>query len=276
VAGTLLAAFAAGADPLSSGIDGSRQKEASKPASRAAESVFHDRVQLIFKNGQKLSGIVKNHRYAERAEGFDFRSADKTDEGAGLRLWFANPGQNYLFVKYKDIQSVNIVARVSDLEIRELEEKIYQEARAASERDGEELASRRSQRLAGRDAERASEEKAAHDAKKKEKEKAKKAALTSAENLLNRFPPDQGWGEEKKKAIIAKKASHLYPDAEETAFLKLFEDWMKAKALVESAEKGGEVEESADDATGEDESDANPAPSEDSKKKKTKSKSKKS
>ncbi|MFN0206339.1 MAG: hypothetical protein ACKVS6_08485 [Planctomycetota bacterium] len=224
----------------------------SQPSSKPASNIFHDRVQVILKNGQKLSGVVKNHRYAERADGFNFTATEKTAAEAGVRIWFANAGQNYLFVKYKDIDSLKTVARVSDLEVRELEEKIYQEAKAAREKEIEERTAELAQKAAARKAEADSEEKAAEDAKKKEFEKTKKAAVTKAQILMNRFPPSQGWGEEKKKEIIAKKANHIYPEPEETAFLKSYDEWVKAKAIIDAVENGEEPPIEADSEEGAD------------------------
>lgn len=212
----------------------------SKPASRPGEDVFHDRVQIILKNGQKLGGVVKNRRFAERADGFNFSAADKADAGAGVRIWFSRPGQNYLFLPYKDIDSLKTVGRVSDLEVRELEQKLLEEAKAKRETEADERLAELQQKEKARESEREGEEKAAADAKKKEDEKAKKAAVEKAQHLLDRFPPDQGWNEDKKKAILAKKANHLYPTDEENAFVKTYDDWVKAVAIVKAVDAGEE------------------------------------
>ncbi|MBI3818053.1 MAG: hypothetical protein HY286_05120 [Planctomycetes bacterium] len=212
----------------------------SRPASRGADDVYHDRVQINLNNGQKLVGIVKNHRYAEHAEGFNFSIADKDEKDAGVRIWFSRPGQNYLFVPYKDIQSVATLARVSELEVRELEQKLYEEAKAQRDAEAEERLGELQKRAANRDGEREADAKAAAEALKKLQLKNKKAAIEKAQHMMDRFPVDQGWGEDKYKAIIAKKAKHLYPDEEESAFLKNYDDWVKAKTIVEAVDKGEE------------------------------------
>ncbi|HKE00095.1 MAG TPA: hypothetical protein VKE69_03735 [Planctomycetota bacterium] len=204
-------------------------------ASRKAEQ-YHSRVRVTLKNGQKLVGIVKQNRLSERAEGFDFFPAAKTEPLAGLRLWFANPGQNYLFIPHRDIDGIVSMGLVSEFEIHELEARVEAEARAARERDGvERLAALRARANADAAEEQAKD---AADAKKKKAEEAKENAdaLEKAKRLVDRFPPEQGWSAEKKDAILAKKANHLYPSPEELEFVKLFDAWKDAVALVE---KGG-------------------------------------
>lgn len=218
-----------------------QSRPASHSESRPSATLVHDRVQISLRNGQKLVGIVKNQKYAERAEGFNFSTTVKSDPEAGVRIWFSRPGQNYLFVAYKEIESLKTVARVSDLEVRELEEKLFEEARAARDAEADARLAELKSRESARDDERDSAARKAEEAKKKEVEKQKKAALDKAQHMLDRFPPDQGWGEEKYKEIIAKKANHQYPDAEESAFVKGFDDWKQAKALLDAAEKGEEL-----------------------------------
>lgn len=214
---------------------------ASKPAAGAESRPSlspHARVRVSLKNGQRITGIVKNNRMSERAEGFDFFLARPDDEKAGLRLWYANAGQSYVFIGHKEIGSVISLGLVSELEIRELEAKAVEEARQIREREASERLATLRDRVRARDAEHESEQKLEADRVRAEEERAKKAELEKAKRLVERFPPDDGWGEEKQKAILAKKANHLYPSAEELEFLKLFETWKAAVELTKQSEAG--------------------------------------
>lgn len=225
-------------------------RPATRPAGTASResTTFHDRVLVMLKNGQKLNGIVKNKKFAERAEGFNYFSTDKDSRGSGLRLWYTRAGQSYLFIPYDEIAHVDTVARVSDLEVRELEESLLAEVAEKRDREAGDRLAMLKMRDRNRDDERASVDQAAEETRKKESEKKKTAAIEKAKRILDRFPPEQGWGEEKKKDIIAKKASRIYPDAEESAFLKLFDSWREAKAIVDAAEAGEELPVPAGDA----------------------------
>jgi hypothetical protein len=218
-------------------------RTASAPASRPIDA-WHARVRVVLTNGQKLTGIVKRNRYAERAEGFDFFPAAKTDPAAGLRLWFANPGQNYLFISHKEIESIVSLGFVTELEIRDLEAQAEAEALAARERDGaERLAALRS-RIKALDAEREGAETSDEAKKKADETKAKSEALEKAKRLVDRFPPEQGWNQDRRDAILAKKTNHLYPTPEELEFVKLFGPWKEALELLETSKNGsGEKEE---------------------------------
>lgn len=214
--------------------------KAGAPAAPRAESrpvVYHNRVAVTLKNGQKLAGITKNNRLAECESGLGFRAAEKSEQGAGLRLWFASPGQNWLFLPYRDIETVATTGRVSDIEVRDMEAKFDNELRDRIERETGARVAEIQAELRAREEARQSEEKAAAKAKSEESEKRSKAEVDQAKKLLDRYPPELGWGEERQKEILARKNNRIYPSAEEAEFLKVYDQWTKAKGTVEKAEK---------------------------------------
>ncbi|MBL8695945.1 MAG: hypothetical protein JNJ88_17760 [Planctomycetes bacterium] len=216
----------------------SKGAPASKPASASAVSdILHTRILVILQNGQKITGVAKRNRFVERARGFDFSPAEKADDGAGIRVWYANPGQNYLFISYKDIATVHSIGNVSDVEVKELEAKAEEEARAARERAGEEHMAALRARLRSRDEDRQAEEKLVAAEEKKKAAEQLKSELKSAYKLLAKFPPDEGWSEDRRDEVLAKKLKHVTLTPTETDFLKVFEEWAKAKKLVEDQGK---------------------------------------
>ena len=50
-----------------------------------------------------------------------------------------------------------------------------------------------------------------------------------------RYPPEEGWGEERRHTIETLKVSAgVFPDAKGRRFLEIFPDWVKALRLRES------------------------------------------
>jgi hypothetical protein len=223
---------------------------------------YHARVQVVLKNQQKLTGIVRNNKFAEVEAGLGFKASEKNIAGSGLRLWFANPGQNWLFLPYKEIQTVNTIGRVSDIEVREIEAQIDAVLKSRLEKENGERTAEVAAEVKARRDKHEEEVKAEADAKKAEKEKQKKEALEKAQKVLDRFPVEAGWGEEKKAEILKKKAAHLYPTPEEQEFMKMFDEWVKAKKLVEAGNKpdgetGGDEDKDKDKDSGDGENESN-------------------
>jgi hypothetical protein len=222
--------------PPADGVE--RAGPTTRPKSESRPTIlYHAKVQVLLKNGQKLQGIVKNNRFVERSAGLGFAVATKDDPMSGLRLWFTSPGQNWLFLNYRDIQAVDMIGRVSDIEVREMEAKLDQEM-------NQKLAGETAQRVAevqaelkARDDARKADQEASDKAKKDEAKKKLKEEVEAAKKVVNRFPPDDGWGEDRKKEILAKKANHVYPTPDEAEFIKSYAEWEKARKVLEKAEK---------------------------------------
>jgi hypothetical protein len=197
---------------------------------------------VVLKNQQKLNGIVKSNKFYEAESGMGFRTTTKEDRNAGLRLWFAHKGHNWLFLRYNEIQSVNTIGRVSDIEVREMEAKLDAELDARLLQENSERIAEVSAQVKALNDARQKEEAEAEAKKKAEAEQKKKDALDKATKLMDRFPESQGWSEEKKQEILSKKNNHLYPTAEEIEFLQLFPEWLKARKLLDNERKRAEGE----------------------------------
>ena len=144
--------------------DPAKKGTSSRPSESRPSVLFHARVQVVLKNGQKLQGVVKNNRFVEKESGLGFAVATKDEPMCGLRLWFTSPGQNWLFLSYRDLTSVDTIGRISDIEVRELEAKLDAEmngklAKETAERVGEVQAELKAREDA-RKAEQAASEKA--------------------------------------------------------------------------------------------------------------------
>ncbi len=205
---------------------------------------------LELKNGEKIKGIVRNGRFVERDAGLDFRPSDKRIPGAGLRIWYYNNTSSYIFIQYKYIKNYKIVRRLSDLQVKEIGDKIRKRERreaALARKKARERIEAIKRRLKGEKVEEKLE-KLAGEIQANEKEA--KARMERAK-LLKEFPPAEGWGPQRIQEINLRKiALHVYPNEKEKRFIQVFEDWQKAykeaqdtqkkEKALEKAMKGGQ------------------------------------
>ncbi len=192
---------------------------------------------LELKNGEKIKGIVRNGRFVERDAGLDFVPADKRIPGAGLRIWYYNNTSSYIFIQYKYIKNYRIIRRLSDLQVKEIGDKIRErekrEAALARKRARERIEAIK-RRLRGEKVEEKLEKLAE---KIQESEKEAKARMERAK-LLKEFPPEEGWGPKRIQEINLRKiALHVYPNEKEKRFIQVFEEWQKAFKEAQETKK---------------------------------------
>ncbi|HHI67735.1 MAG TPA: hypothetical protein ENJ97_00250 [Planctomycetes bacterium] len=200
---------------------------------------------LELKNREKIKGIVRNGRFVERDAGLDFVPADKRIPGAGLRIWYYNNTSSYIFIQYKYIKNYKIIRRLSDLQVKEIGDKIRERERreaALARKKARERIEAIKRRLQGEKVEEKLEKLAE---KIQENEKEAKARMERAK-LLKEFPPDEGWGPKRIQEINLRKiALHVYPNEKEKRFIQVFEEWQKAFKEAQETQKKEKVLEKA-------------------------------
>lgn len=197
--------------------------------------VTNVRIMVRLNNGNKMRGVIKNGRFIEKVRNLDFVPADKATPGAGVRVWYSDNTNSYVFLRHDEIATYRIGARLTDVQIREIEERIAADRERAEKARALQLAKQAAEQQreteeekAKAEAEAAKKERQESDGRDKEKERLNK--------LLAEFPPDQGWGPEKieeirQRAIIIGVA----PDEKSKRFIEIFADWQKAKAMADQA-----------------------------------------
>jgi hypothetical protein len=193
------------------------------------------RVKVRLRNGSKLAGVVKNGRFIERVDGLDFVPADLQTAGAGLRVWYTNNTNSFIFLPYADVAHYRIGERLTSEEIAQIEERIRKAQREAAARRREVLAARRAQQGAQQ----------AKPGEKQDEKKVDEPELTPEQRqLLADFPPSEGWGTERMRDIEVKKITvGVFPDAHSKRFVRNFEEWLKAKSIVDAFERAKKKEE---------------------------------
>lgn len=258
------------------------KKEKTKKAKRVAERAesmrkgittgrqvkSHVKVRVRLKNGNRLTGVVKDGRLVERVDGLRFVDAQARDRGAGIRLWYSGGTRSYIFVPFRSLRTYEVVQRLSQQQLLDIEKEMQMTEKRAKER-----AAREARKAQGKaEGYGAATEKPAGApdvrsldalkpgvsevggakpatevpaptgttqpaAKKSVVAKVGEGVKTGADTskqllwseLLRKYPPKQGWNEAKKQEIMRRPAViGAQPSAHEKAFVKQFRDWVQA------------------------------------------------
>lgn len=213
------------------------QVEQMRKAMREGRIVRHNvKVKVRLKNGNKINGIVRNGRFIEKHDGLDFVVTDER-ERAGLRLWYYNGTNSYIFLPHASIAHYKLGIKMTDREIQDLEQRLVAAEVRRREMEREMAEERRKRLLAGRN-----KDKKGPAAKASDEEEKYGRKLTDDERklmaLLEEYPPEKGWGEKKIKDLKLRRITiGVYPNKEEKKFEESFEDWNKAVALQKELDK---------------------------------------
>lgn len=97
----------------------------------------HVKVLVRLQNGNRLRGVVKDGRLVERVDGLRFVDAQARDQGAGIRLWYSGGTRSYIFVPFKSLKNYEVVQRLSQKQLLEIESEMQMAERSAKERAAE-------------------------------------------------------------------------------------------------------------------------------------------
>ena len=152
-------------------------------------------------------------------------------KGAGLRLWYYNNTDGYIFLPYKQIRTYRIVKQLSQIEVTAIRDTIRdQELKRRAE-----IAARRkiiADRKAEKDNQKTTGKKLDELSKKAVKQQEALEKGKSLLDLVAEFPPSDGWGANKIKELHNRRVNlGLFPNAKETRFIDNFESWEKGLAM---------------------------------------------
>jgi hypothetical protein len=94
----------------------------------------HVKVRLRLANGNRLIGVVKDGRLVERVDGLRFVDAQARDQGAGIRLWYSGNTRSYIFIPFSSLRSYEVVQRLSQKQLVEMEKEMQMAEKRAKER----------------------------------------------------------------------------------------------------------------------------------------------
>lgn len=181
------------------------------------------RITLRLRNGSRMKGVVKDGRFVERPQGLEFLPTEMSEEDAGIRLWYYDNTNSFIFLPYATIAYHKIGDRLTDDEVRriaaELDRAAADQARVKADPT-------------------VTKDKPAGGAETPA-EGASDAPVLSDEQraLLTEFPPEQGWGYDRMRELEARKIRiGVYPNETEQRFLDSFEAWNQAFQLWQQIE----------------------------------------
>ena len=94
----------------------------------------HVKVLVRLRNGNRLRGVVKDGRLVERVDGLLFVDAQARDIGAGIRLWYSGGTRSYIFVPFKSLKNYEVVQRLSQKQLMQIESEMQMTENRAKER----------------------------------------------------------------------------------------------------------------------------------------------
>jgi hypothetical protein len=221
-----------------------KEIEAKEKAMREGKVVRSNvRITVRLQNGSRLRGVVKNGRFIEKHDGLIFVPSERVSEGAGLRLWYYDQTNSYVFLPWGTIAEHTIGEVLTDDDVAKMGLEMDRQARAARKpvvapKDKAERAGDAGEANAeGVEPPAAPPGGVAGTAPKKPASK-----LTDEQKaLLTEFPPTAGWGLDKLKALELRKIQvNVWPNAQEKRFIDSFGEWNEAfRIQQEEAEASG-------------------------------------
>jgi hypothetical protein len=185
------------------------------PAPARVADARDERVQVFLKNGHSLVGIVRGGARIERlVRGRFVPSDDKTVRLAGVRVWYYQDLDGYIFLEYKSLERIEVLGVLTSDESRALADAV---AAARWSRSTSNVASSRpSTPDRGDDGDKPADDVA--------------GAFSAEEKaLLDAYPPEKGWNPDRFGEIQRRKiVLHVNPTSEEQGFVDVFPSFQAA------------------------------------------------
>ncbi|MEO0478252.1 MAG: hypothetical protein AAF196_02100 [Planctomycetota bacterium] len=198
----------------------------------------HVRVTVWLTNGNRLLGVVKNGRFVEKHNGSTFVEANPNDRAVGIRLWYSDNTNSYIFLPFHSIARYRIGERLSEEQVRDLGAALQRAADERAEKAREQADARRRQREGQNNEGQGPTPTPGGPAPAPAGES--RAPQLSAEEaaLLSEFPPSAGWGPEKVAELQRRQVVlGVFPNAIERKFLDNFDAWTAAVKKQEAIDK---------------------------------------
>ncbi|MHC4945921.1 MAG: hypothetical protein ACYTG7_23145 [Planctomycetota bacterium] len=204
-------------------------------------------VRVVMKHGSEIDAVVMNPKETSYLKDHASLDLSKYDPGARISLHYMRGMSGSMAVNVEDVKSVTRLLPLSSEELQDIVDAITKRIEKVREKDKVRLAKLKEQRK--------QEEKIAAEAEKARKEQKAERTVEKAEQekikWITRFPPDQGWGPEKKEELYRRSmVIGVYPNEEEKAFLDNYMEWVKQfeywKILQEKEKAEQEKEEEAE------------------------------
>ena len=217
-------------------------------ASGFAEEVLAYQVKVVLKSGAEYDAVVKDKALVEVLNKDRAPGLEEFGPKTRFTLHYIRGLNGTMAVRCEDVKAILRLLPLGKEELKDIQKTI--ERRIDTLRDKEEVRlekMKEKRTLKVQELTRKVEER-----KKLEAEAAKQKAEQEKFKWIYRFPPDEGWGPDKKKEIYQRGVVvKVYPNEEEQLFLDHFDEWLQQYEEWERLEKKkAEEEKSATPAGG--------------------------
>lgn len=231
---------------------GSNDKEINEQVQKLREGIVegrqirsHVRVAVRLKNGNRLKGVVKDGRLVERVAGLRFVQAEANENGAGIRIWYFDNSNNYVFLPFGDIADYRVQAKLTTQQLQAIEQQLSEDARRKQEL--EQLQQQKQTTEDGGEADKPKPDAGTPPAPAIENQQVPPPPAKTGEDepkpaetrlteeqarlfrLLQDYPPQAGWNAQRRDEIKRRMAVvGTKPSAAELHFVEVFDEWQKA------------------------------------------------
>lgn len=179
------------------------------------------RVTTRLKNGSRLRGVVKSGRFIERLDEREFIETDVKGPNAGLRLWYYDDTNSYIFLPYDTVAHYRIGEKLTDEEVEAIAKRIDDNRKKADAKRAQIKAAQKQPA----DAEPGDEK----PADKPADEPAASKLTPAQKKLLEDYPPEAGWGLDKLQELERRSiVIGVFPNESEKRFIDSFAQWNEA------------------------------------------------
>lgn len=203
------------------------------PQDAAVPSKPGTRIELVTVTGAKFTGYVEGPTQSRLFQDGAMVDPRKLPGAEKIELHAVNGLNGKMAMPFKNIASWKIADRGEGAPAKGERKASDDRHRALLQEEEARLEALRVQRELKR--QETINRKAEEEARKALEEQAEK--MLAAERLLARFPPELGWGPEKRADLLRRKiVVKVFPSAEEQEFLDSFDAWCQALDLRQQRE----------------------------------------
>jgi hypothetical protein len=181
-------------------------------------------VRVVMKRGADVDAVVMDRAVISLLKENASLDLSRFDPGARLTLHYMRGMSGSMAVNVDDVKSVTRLLALSSEELQDMVDTITKRIDKVREKDKVRLEKLKEKREL--------EKKLAAEAEKTKKAREAELALEKAEQekikWITRFPPDEGWGPEKKEELYRRSmVIGVFPNEEERTFLDHYAEWVK-------------------------------------------------
>jgi len=202
-------------------------------------------VQVTLKNGAVFDAIVRDHKYMSIFKVNSELDLAEYDPNTKFTLEYILGMNGKMGVRVENLKLFKVLIPITSAQLKDIKGVIQDRVNLVREREVVRLQKIKERRVALK---KLKEEQAKEDAKQREILDDEKS-LQDKFVLMQRFPPEEGWGKDKKEELYRRGVViGIFPDENEQFFLDNYDEWQSVyKEWVAMKEKEEEEKKQAEE-----------------------------